>query len=120
MTDSHRFPDWALTPLQLKNRKDWAGRKKKSKTTRRAINWRVQQPFGVLEGESPILEMILRMHADGDSSFTIAAYLNDHKYPARTRAWYETSIKRIIERESKRYSVENGGLRREPISKPRE
>lgn len=100
MTEFHQLPDWALTPLQLKRRKEWGKRKTKSKTERKAVNWRVQQPFGCLEGELSILELILKMHADGDSSFTIAAYLNDHKYPPRTGAWYETSIKRIIERET--------------------
>lgn len=56
--------------------------------------------FGTLPGEDVLLSKILELHDAGRSSFSIERYMNDN-YPkqARGKAWYETSIARIIQRE---------------------
>jgi hypothetical protein len=77
------LPDWALTPAQL---------------NQRYKRMPVHDPFGTHPGEAEILTEILTLHRQQMPAWRIAHRLNERKVRARGKRWYETSVRRIIER----------------------
>lgn len=117
-----QIPDWALTPKQLIAKRNKLAALKRSeewqvilafKRIRREIKLNQERieaekrrkrtgkyglVYGALEGEAEILKLILTLHEKGSPTSMIAHYLNEKNFPARGRRWYDTSIKRIIQR----------------------
>jgi len=82
------LPDWALTDKERVRRY-----KQKARHEGKALE------FGEMKGEAEILAEIKALAAEGFRPFQIAQKLNDRGRMARGKRWYETTVRRIVERD---------------------